>query len=229
MNNHPSKFPLINANAQDTEPTEVEPPKKLTRPTKKELRIDAPQELGLGFVQISVTAATPMVEEADKSFLDDIKEDDESDDAHSVDRESLEKGVAEAVDQILEEASVETHKKVAAEAARVAKERSKQKPSVTIVDAKRSSSDGPAPAAVGTMKPKKEPVRSGPPSVPPPPPPVVQQQSIDDNKFEANFDDADFEANFDDAYGEEPDLPKQHFGGRASIPDELDPNQVRYC
>lgn len=213
--------------SQDTEPADVEPPKQsIQRPSKKEQS----QELGLGFVQISVTAATPMVEDADKGFLDDIKEDDESDDAHSVDRESLEKDVAEVVDEILEEASMETHKKVAAEAARAAQERqSKQKPSVTIVDAKRSSGDGASAAAsstVGSIKPKKEPVRSGPPSVPPPPPPVVQQQSLDDNKFEANFDDAQFDANFDDAFDEEPDLPKQHFGGRASIPDELDPNQV---
>lgn len=174
------------------------------------MRLDAhPQELGLGCVQISVTAATPMVEEADKGFLDDIKEDDESDDgSSSVDRASIEKDVADAVDEILEEARIETHKKVAAAAAAVAKEKSKQKPSVTIVDAKRTA-------------------RAGPPSVPPPPPPVQeQQQSIDDNKFEANFDDAKFEANFDDAFGEEDELPKQQFGGRASIPDELDSNQV---
>lgn len=178
-----------------------------------------------------------MVEEADKSFLDDIKEDDESDDSHSVDRESIEKDVAEAVDEILEEARMETHKKVAEAAAAVAQAKSKQqKPGVTIVEAKRSSDAPKQPAqpaqpaqpVVGIIKPKKEQVRSGPPSVPPPPPPVAQQQqqSIDDNKFEANFDDAKFEANFDDAFGEDTELPKQHFGGRASIPDELDENQV---
>lgn len=90
--------------------------------SKKEVKVDEhPQELGLGFVQISVTAATPMVEDADKSFLDNIiKEEDESEleeeeeaeAAEAAKRESqqlqrnpeLEKEVAEAVDEIIEEA-----------------------------------------------------------------------------------------------------------------------------
>lgn len=207
-------------------------PQQKSRP-KKEVRVDEhPQELGLGFVQISVTAATPMVEDADKSFLDDIKEDEEPEQISDEDRKSLEKDVAEAVDEILEEARVETNKKVFKKSDSKDKpdNKPKQKPSVTIKDTKKSSVDSPTSTAE-VIKTKKEPMRTAPPSVPPPPPPIpIQQQqssSIDDNEFEANFDDAKFEANFDDAFGEEPQLPKQLCGGRASIPDELDPNQVK--
>lgn len=214
---------------QQTESDNQQPQKK-SRP-KKEVRVDEhPQELGLGCVQISVTAATPMVEDADKSFLDDIKEDEEPEQISDEDRKSLEKDVADAVDEILEEARVETNKKVFKKSDSKDKpdNKPKQKPSVTIKETKKSSVDSPTSTAE-VVKTKKEPMRTAPPSVPPPPPPIQQQQSasIDDNEFEANFDDAKFEANFDDAFGEEPQLPKQLCGGRASIPDELDPNQVQ--
>uniref|UniRef100_A0AAG5D9S3 FCH and double SH3 domains protein 2 n=1 Tax=Anopheles atroparvus TaxID=41427 RepID=A0AAG5D9S3_ANOAO len=46
--------------------------------------------------------------------------------------------------------------------------------------------------------------------------------------FEANFE-ANFDANFDDAFGQsasQPELPKQVVGGRASIPEELEPHQL---
>lgn len=65
---------LFSFMSKDSEPEEERPR------IKKEIKVDDhPQELGLGSVQISVTAATPMVEDADKSFLDNmIKEEDES-------------------------------------------------------------------------------------------------------------------------------------------------------
>lgn len=53
-----------------------------------------------------------------------------------------------------------------------------------------------------------------------------------ESNFEANFE-ANFDANFDDAFGEpeppkpvEQPYPKQMVGGRASIPDELDSQQL---
>lgn len=211
--------------------------------SKKEVKLDDGQ--GLGTVQISVTAATPMVEDADKSFLNDIikEEDDEQD--QDADHENnveqlkrdpeLEKEVADAVDEILEEARIETSKRPPPKKTRTL-DKSDSKD-----DAKQSAPVKKEPAVVkppttdlpssGPAKVEK-PMRSGPPAVPPPPPPVQTAASIDDdNKFEANF-----EANFDDAFGESdpepepeqpsrPELPKQ-LGGRASIPDELEQHQL---
>lgn len=159
--------------------------------------MEAPNELGLGFVQISVTAATPMVEDAQKSFLDDtIQEEDEDVDDDSPKNErkrtaELEKGVADAVDEILEEARVET--------------------------SKRPSQPPPLPP------PKKvaSPPMDDDDDLPPPPPPE------DGDKFEASFEEhfeANFEANFDDAFGNEAHPPI--VGGRASIPEELEPDQL---
>uniref|UniRef100_A0A182V5H8 FCH and double SH3 domains protein 2 n=1 Tax=Anopheles merus TaxID=30066 RepID=A0A182V5H8_ANOME len=49
-----------------------------------------------------------------------------------------------------------------------------------------------------------------------------------ETNFEANFE-AGFAANFDDAFGQSsssPEVPKQVVGGRASIPEELEPHQL---
>lgn len=204
---------------------------------------------GLGTVQISVTAATPMVEDADKSFLNDIikeeDDEDEQDQEHEKNVEQLkrdpelEKEVAEAVDEILEEARIETSKRPSPKKTRTLDKSNsnddanqtvaikKEQPVVVKPTESDQRSSGP---------PKMEkPMRSGPPAVPPPPPPPPQAAASidddDDNKFEANF-----EANFDDAFGESdpesepdpparPELPKQ-LGGRASIPDELEQHQL---
>lgn len=46
-----------------------------------------------------------------------------------------------------------------------------------------------------------------------------------EDKFEANFE-AAFEANFEDAFAPT-EAPKQVVGGRASIPEELEPHQLK--
>lgn len=69
-----------------------------------------------------------------------------------------------------------------------------------------------------------EPMTS-PPKIAPPPLPAQTESSADPNAFEANFE-AAFEANFDNAFGNNSEVPKQVVGGRASIPDELEPQQL---
>lgn len=190
---------------QNEQDPEVEEPR-----TKKEVRVNEhSQELGLGCVQISVTAATPMVEDADKSFLNDIIKEQSDDNEQLHLDEQLEKDVAEAVDEILQEACIQTNnqKKEIKEST----EANNTEPVKPLVLRK---SAGP--------KPDHGPTKCGPPSVPPPPPPIAAAIPDDDkNQFEAHF-----EANFEDAFCEAvPELPKQ-LGGRASIPDDLAPDQL---
>lgn len=74
---------------------------------------------------------------------------------------------------------------------------------------------------------EEEPIRP-PPKVPPPPLPssTSEPPKQDPNAFEANFE-AAFEANFDNAFGgPDSEVPKMLVGGRASIPDELEPQQL---
>lgn len=78
---------------------------------------------------------------------------------------------------------------------------------------------------------------SSPPAMPPPPAPptvirpkpdiVPQSEVVDPNHFEANFED-NFEANFDAAFDSPTadNTPKQVVGGRASIPEELNEQQL---
>lgn len=140
-----------------------------------------------------------MVEDAHKTFLDDtIQEEDEEVEPETPKEErkrtsELEKGVAEAVDEILEEARIET---------------TKQRP----------SQPPPLPPPKKVHSPPKD------EDFPPPPPPEAETQSGFDDNFEANFE-AHFEANFDDAFGNQPP-PPQVVGGRASIPEELEPDQL---
>lgn len=147
------------------------------RSTKKEVKIDDGQDQGLGTVQISVTAATPMVEDADKSFLNDIikeeEEEDEDDEEINLNEQQtsknadhlkrdkqLEEDVAEAVDEILEEARIETSKH-------------RPQPKKTKTLDKSDSKDDPAVATkvVAVTAPPPPPP---PPAVPPPPPPHPQ-------------------------------------------------------
>lgn len=132
---------------------------------------------GLGTVQISVTAATPMVEDADKSFLNDIiKEEEEDEEEINLDEQKtsagqssknadqlkrdkqLEEEVAEAVDEILEEARIETSKR--------------PQPKKTKTLDKSDSKDEPAkPTAAPAQPPPPAPVSA--PAAPPPPAPTV--------------------------------------------------------
>lgn len=79
---------------------------------------------------------------------------------------------------------------------------------------------------------------SSPPAMPPPPAPTVIRPKPDivpeaeADQFEANFE-ANFDANFDAAFDSPPHPPpqedittKQVVGGRASIPEELDSQQL---
>lgn len=215
---------------------------------------DHPQELGVGFVQISVTAATPMVEDAEKGFLDDtIQEESESELAQEEHDElqrnsELEKEVAVAVDEILEEARNETSKRP---------QQPPPLPPAAKQIQKKKSIDQDEPASVPIKQPKplkksdskeeknaptKEPIRKPtivkpasaipksskeekplPPPPPPPPPPACSDQQFESN-FDADFE-ANFEANFEDAFASS-EIPKQVVGGRASIPDELEPHQL---
>lgn len=117
-------------------------------------------------------------------IIKEVDEKDKKDSAQQMMRNEIKRDVAEAVDEILEEARIETSKK--------------------LVD---------DTSVVASFRPEKQTSRSGPPppSVPPPPPPLPAsiEPTKDDNNFEANF-----EVNFDDAFGEPtPELPKQ-LGGK---------------
>lgn len=141
-----------------------------------------------------------MVEDADKSFLNDIiKEEEDSEEIQEDNNKQikrdvqLEKEVAEVVDEILEEAHIETTK------------RPQQKKTQPV----QQTESEEKPMEVSNVRMEKQP-RVGPPSVPPPKPPVQTASIDDDNQFEANF-----EANFDDAFGESD-----------SESDELEPHQL---
>lgn len=170
------------------------------------------------------------VEDADKSFLNDIiKEEDEQDHdpnekEEQLKRGELEKEVADAVDEILEEARIETSKWPQPTFEKMCEESESIENSIIQIAKKDVFKLPNELPVIGTTRAEKHLPRAGPPSVPPPPPPgpSIQNAAIeDDNKFEANF-----EANFDGAFGvPKPKLPKQ-LGGRASIPDELEPHQL---
>lgn len=162
-----------------------------------------------------------MVEDAEKKFLDDtIQEEDESEleqEEKTIRRDpEMEKEVANAVDEILEEARIET-----------SKARPKQPPPLPPTKVEKSTSE---------EQPPQKPAKPQPPAAPPKPciirpkkeeKPKEKQTEPDafgEDKFEANFE-AAFEANFDDAFAPS-DAPKQVVGGRASIPEELEPDQL---
>lgn len=133
--------------------------------------------------------------------------------------------MADAVDEILEEARIESSKrpKPKSNSKKSKTSDSKDESIIPTTDKDISELSNGDPSVTGANRAEKQAPRTGPPTVPPPPPPSsVQTVSIqDDNEFEANF-----EVNFDEAFGEPtPELPKQ-LGGRASIPDELEPHQL---
>lgn len=127
-----------------------------------------------------------MVEDADKSFLNDIiKEEEEEDDDEEINLEQqtsakpskhadqlkrdkqLEKDVAEAVDEILEEAALETSKRPQPKKTKALdKSDSKDDPAVTKV----TTAPVPPPTAVAVVPPA---------APPPPPPPAVKPPSND--------------------------------------------------
>lgn len=149
----------------------------------------------LGCVQISVTAATPMVEDADKEFLP--QEEEESRDSPPEPEPEIQ-----------------------------------QQPQPTQMTASEVYND----TILEESEPEDdEPIKPPPKMAPPPLPPAAaaaaaqekksDPESPDPNAFEANFE-AAFEANFDSAFDNDSEVPKQVVGGRASIPDELDTQQL---
>ena len=166
----------------------------------------------LSFVQINVTAATPCTDLA-KPFP--IEEEDEE---------------VSSDDNVVEKQEEETQEN---DATHKITEHSKENAPVV----KRMSQKPPEPPVVQQQPQKQQPMQ------------------VEEDKFEVDFD-AHFEANFDDAFGNnnnnnnnnatvanndafapsriddafssssEPEIPKQVVGGRASIPEELEPHQL---
>jgi hypothetical protein len=166
---------------------------------------DSKKDMGLNnlaSVQINVTAATPLAEHANRKFQEE--EEEETSDDNIVEKQEQEKQENDATHKVTEHASVKR-------------------------------------------------MTEKPPQPPKPQPPQPQVQPVEEH-FEANFE-AHFEANFDDAFGSadasetnvtfasndafapsriddafssgsEPEIPKQVVGGRASIPEELEPDQL---
>lgn len=150
----------------------------------------------LGTVSISVTAATPMVEDENKEFLPPEQEEEDTQ------RDSPPEPEPEV------QAPIQPQQQMATE---------------VITD---TIPEEEEPESSEEEEPSKP-----PPKAPPPMPPAPKKEAAaeppksDPNAFEANFD-AAFEANFDNAFGEDAEVPKQVVGGRASIPDELEPQQL---
>lgn len=167
---------------------------KLQETEKDTQNAEENDESSLGGVQISVTCATPRVEDAEKEFLPQ----------ESQDRESPPEPEPEVVQQ--PQPQQQSHPPQQMSGVDVLSD--------TILEEDEDEEDEPM---------------TSPPKIAPPPLPPAQTEtdhfSADPNAFEANFEDA-FEANFDNAFGNNSEVPKQVVGGRASIPDELEPQQL---
>ncbi|XP_053956000.1 protein nervous wreck isoform X2 [Anastrepha ludens] len=166
--------------------------------------------LNLGMAQIIVTAATPMVEDGtDKSFPPVGESDGGSADAATAKTASSDDGKP-----------VKQKKVEPKQLAQIAADENENHEDDT------HSSDQDPDSEVKTLQEAEDPFN--------------EKGSVDaGNGFEANFE-ANFDANFDDAFAggaqsadlnAEPSVddvqaPKQVVGGRASIPEELDSNQL---
>uniref|UniRef100_A0A182JYR8 FCH and double SH3 domains protein 2 n=1 Tax=Anopheles christyi TaxID=43041 RepID=A0A182JYR8_9DIPT len=200
----------------------------------------------LNFAQIIVTAATPMHEDADKKFAPgEEAPKDEDEQTEIVEKQEQEKqeisDKQKSQDGEVQKAptppSQEPLAKPKSAPPKPAKPPSPPKPEKPATAPKPSN----VAAKSATAK-KPERVRpAGASSVPEPEPePELDATPIEDPvapfgdpvaPFEANFEanfEASFAANFDDAFGESspPEVPKQVVGGRASIPEELEPHQL---
>ncbi|XP_061506529.1 protein nervous wreck isoform X1 [Anopheles gambiae] len=200
----------------------------------------------LNFAQIIVTAATPMHDEPDKKFLP-TEEAPTADDAESeiVEKQEQEKQEISGKQKSHEPEAPEkpptppTAQEPAAKPKsappKPAKPPSPPKPEKPATAPKPTNVAGKSPSA-------KKPERVRPSAVPEPEPeqeaaaapiedpvaPFGDPGAPFETNFEANFE-AGFAANFDDAFGQSsspPEVPKQVVGGRASIPEELEPHQL---
>ncbi|XP_035917246.1 protein nervous wreck isoform X2 [Anopheles stephensi] len=196
----------------------------------------------LNFAQIIVTAATPMHEEPDKKFppaeapTTTATDDEPSEIVEKQERETQEisskqKSQDAEVPKPPTPPSQQPTKPKTAPPPKPAKPPSPPKPE------KPATAPKPTNVVAKTVTAKKpERVRQGatvPEPDPEPEPDHGEATPIEDPvaPFEANFEanfEAGFAANFDDAFGQssQPEVPKQVVGGRASIPEELEPDQL---
>ncbi|XP_055624685.1 protein nervous wreck isoform X2 [Toxorhynchites rutilus septentrionalis] len=181
----------------------------------------------LSFAQIIVTAATPMHEEANKPFPPPPTED-EINQVEDNPVEIIEKQEQETQEVCTKDKTkTETQPKEQPTVKPVTKPPTPPKPTkpcsppkvvkIESPSEKHSTVTGP----INTNEPiyeadEEEPIAA---SLEDPPAPF-------EATFEANFE-ANFAANFDDAFGNnQAEVPKQVIGGRASIPEELEPHQL---
>ncbi|XP_053686877.1 protein nervous wreck [Sabethes cyaneus] len=186
----------------------------------------------LNFAQIIVTAATPMHEEPDKKFPpppDDLREEDEEADDNQAEE------IVEKQEQETQEVSAKEKSKVESppkEQPQPPKQVPPTKPPTLPKPVKPPSPPKPVKAE---SPPKEQQKVTSPPvnetleeesDEESAPPPLEEPAAPFEATFEANFE-ANFAANFDDAFGNSPaEIPKQVVGGRASIPEELEPHQL---
>ncbi|XP_053675392.1 protein nervous wreck [Anopheles nili] len=177
----------------------------------------------LNFAQIIVTAATPMHEEPDKKFPPPETDEEPAEIVEKQEQEKQEissKQKSQDVDLPSQEPS---SKPASTAPSKPAKPPSPPKPE------KPATAPKPTNVAAKTATAKK-PERVRPEPQPEPEPeaaPIEDPVAPFEANFEANFE-AGFAANFDDAFGQssQPEIPKQVVGGRASIPEELEPDQL---
>ncbi|XP_055603690.1 protein nervous wreck [Uranotaenia lowii] len=216
---------------EEEEEEEQEPPRTETAAAIAKSEQD---QLNLMSAQIIVTAATPMHEEPDKKFPpppEDAQADEDS--AEEQQTEIIEK-------QEQEKAEVSAKEKSKVDSPPKEQPKPPQppvtKPPTPPKPAKPPSPPKPAkPTVIAKVKPKPDPPAAAKEPEQPPAAPIEDPVAPFETTFEANFE-ANFAANFDDAFGSssssnsqpepEPEIPKQVVGGRASIPEELEPHQL---
>ncbi|KAL9700514.1 hypothetical protein quinque_003955 [Culex quinquefasciatus] len=206
----------------------------------------------LNFASIIVTAATPMHDDSEKKFFPPSDEDQPPPEKPEIieKQEQETQEVSASVKSKVESPPKEkqtpptkppTPPKPAkppsppkpAKVASPPKEQEIPPPPAPAHSSSSSSSTSRGPS--GILEEDEEEDEDEDTSLPPPPleePAAPFEANFDGGSaggaFEANFE-ANFDANFDDAFGSaqpEPEIPKQVVGGRASIPEELEPHQL---
>ncbi|XP_065087860.1 protein nervous wreck isoform X2 [Ochlerotatus camptorhynchus] len=188
----------------------------------------------LNFAHIIVTAATPMHEDADKQFSPPPEEQNEEQ------AEDQATEIIEKQEQETQEVSAKEKSKVESPPKEIPQpkpqpkpEQKQQQPTKPPTPPKPAKPPSPPKPVKPASPPKEQHKVSSPPSQesalaedPLPAPLEEPAAPFESTAFEANFE-ANFAANFDDAFGNnQVEIPKQVVGGRASIPEELEPHQL---
>ncbi|XP_055537700.1 protein nervous wreck [Wyeomyia smithii] len=186
----------------------------------------------LNFAQIIVTAATPMHEDADKKFPPPPAN--EEDDDQGEDNQPEE--IVEKQEQEKQEVSAKEKSKAESPPKEQPQQPKQAPPSKPPTLPKPVKPPSPPKPAKAESPPKEQHKVTSPPVNE-----ILEEESDEEEfapapleepaaPFEATFDakfEANFAANFDDAFGNGPaEIPKQVVGGRASIPEELEPHQL---